>query len=91
MHLLKSEEFLNVGLFVECLVVMKGMLVCFYFKACCIFFPSLIYLFTFFLYEMEAFSKFIIVLFFLFFLEKKLLYFNGCSSNYCLMMECKMT
>ena len=64
-YLLESVEFLKVGQF--CRMSCHAMeLVYFYLNACSgvFFFLSLIYLFTFFWYEMDAFSKFIIIFFF---------------------------
>ena len=54
----------------------------FYLNAYCIFFP-LIYLFTFFWYEMDDFLNLLL----LFFFVEKLLYFNGCYSTWMMMAE----
>ena len=85
-YLFESDESLNVGLFLECLV-MQRTLVCFFILTPVAFFSSLIYLFTF-LYERVAF--FLNVFIYKYFFGKKLLYFNGCYSTYHLMMVCKM-
>ena len=67
MHLLESGEFLNVGLFVECIVVMKGTVVLFFLNACCVSFLFDIFMHVFFCFFFDIKGTLFPFFFFLFF------------------------
>ena len=85
-YLFESDESLNVGLFLECLVMQRTLVFFFYLNTCCIFFLFDIFIHLF----VWKSCLFLNVFIYKYFFGKKLLYFNGCYSTYHFMMVCKM-